>query len=125
SSCSSLIRIGRRGGFFEENVGEGRGGAPHRSNASPASSRPLLGSPYASGEPAGQGFDASFSRKFISTVAGVVIGSPCFSPGLKRHCFTASTALSSRPIPKERFTLMLFARPSGVISMYRRTMPSV
>jgi hypothetical protein len=41
---------------------------------------------------------------FTSTCACIAAGLPSFMPGLNLHCLTASTAFSSRPRPKPRFT---------------------
>ena len=44
-------------------------------------------------------------RNATSTAAFTATGLPFWSPGLHLHCRTASTALSSSPIPKGRITL--------------------
>src|SRR5262245_46669733 len=51
------------------------------------------------------------NRKLTSTCALTITGLPFLSPGLKRHCLTASIAFSSRPSPTPFATRKLRVRP--------------
>src|ERR1035437_3404426 len=63
------------------------------------------------------------SLKLTTTSACIGIATRSFMPGLNLHCFTASTAFSSRPRPRLRLTWMSTTLPSLSTVIKSTTVP--